>query len=240
MPASFPLYINAGNTHVGILDPGKNPGRVFLYSHREFFAGFEEFAGDRKVLASSVVPEVKDFLKEKGAFIVSPELEMPFSFPEKMNKKTLGADRLCNGAGLLTGKLPALSLDFGTAVTLELITEEKMFYSGGILPGRKLMRQALNDHTALLPLIPLDLPVPPGAAFTTEDSLVLGTDLALVGAVKELIRHLQKAFSLPDGALRLVGCGGDRRFFLPYFPEMEDDGFLTYKGLQKIGEENGL
>lgn len=235
-----PLYINAGNTHIGILDVAKGAGEVVTHTHKDFFARFAQLTKERKLLVSSVVPAIRDLLKEKGAFIVSPELKMPFLFPEKMNKKTLGADRLCNAAGLLEGRLPAISIDFGTAITLELVTEEKIFYSGGILPGRKLMRHALNDHTALLPLLPLDFPLPEGAAFTTEESLALGTDLAAVGAVRELLAHLKKAFSFPENTVRIVGCGGDRTFFLPCFPEMEEDGFLTYKGLQKIGEENGL
>ena len=234
------LYINAGNTHIGIFDPEKEAAGEKLYSHEEFFSRLDSWSSGKKLLVSSVVPEVTGRLREKGAFLVSSQMKMPFRIPEGLCISTVGADRLCNAAGLLSGKLPAISIDFGTAVTLELIAENGEFYSGGILPGRQLMRLALHNHTALLPLIPLDQKIPEGAAFTTEESLALGTDLAAVGAVRELLRRLQKAFSGPEGNVRLVACGGDRKFFLPYFPEMEEDSLLTYKGLRKIGEENRL
>ena len=57
--------------------------------------------------------------------------------------------------GSMRTPLPAVSIDFGTAITFEVLEEDGNFTGGAILPGRQLMRHALHDHTALLPLVPL-------------------------------------------------------------------------------------
>jgi len=75
-------------------------------------------------------------------------LGVPVKYPEP---ETLGADRLANVAGahaLAPG--PALVVDMGTAITIDVI-EERGFVGGVIAPGGPLMMRALHQNTAQLP-----------------------------------------------------------------------------------------
>lgn len=57
---------------------------------------------------------------------------------------------------------PAITVDVGTAVTVNLIDAAGVFRGGGIFPGPRLMALALHEHTAKLPFV--DVPTDPEAA----------------------------------------------------------------------------
>lgn len=228
--------LNIGNTNVQILDSFSDTEfkafpsvktAVFSQDPFPYLKDCEIFA------ASSVVPEITCFLRSRGGFVVSSGNPLPFA-KSKLDLTTVGADRLANAAALLSGTLPALSIDFGTAVTFEYVTEDGQFTGGAILPGRSLARHALHDYTAQLPLIDLysDLPTVPGG--NTLTAMRLGTDLAAIGSIKELIGAMRNLSSQP---LRIVACGGDRAFFLKHLDGMEDGSdFFTAKGIRKLWE----
>ena len=168
------------------------------------------------------------------AFVVSGAMKLPFA-PSPLDFSTVGADRLANAAALLSGSLPALSIDFGTAITFEYVTKDRQFAGGAILPGRMLLRQALHDHTAQLPLLPLYEAVPPLPGANTADAMRIGTDGAVIGAVQALIAQW-KNLCAPD-PLRIVACGGDRSFFLNHLGGLSDGGdFFTVSGIRKLWE----
>ncbi len=227
--------LNIGNTHVQIVD---SPSDAEFLPHacvktEDFGRDPLPFLKGYAVAASSVVPDITCFLRGHGSFVVSSSNPLPFE-KSKLDMTTVGADRLANAAALLDGPLPALSIDFGTAVTLEYVTAERQFAGGAILPGRTLTRRALHDYTAQLPLIDLsaDLPSIPGA--NTKDAMRLGTDLAAIGAVRELISAMRELSSRP---LRIVACGGDRAFFLNHLKHLEDGSdFFTIRGIRKLWE----
>ena len=70
--------------------------------------------------------------------------------PEKV-----GLDRLCGAVAakaMVAPGTPAITVDAGTAVTVNLIDAEGVFQGGAIFPGPRLMARALHEHTAKLPL----------------------------------------------------------------------------------------
>ena len=155
--------------------------------------------------------------------------------PSGLDLSGVGADRLANAAALLDGPLPALSVDFGTAITFEYVTASRQFAGGAILPGRMLLRQALHDHTAQLPLFPLYDTVPPLPGMNTVDAMRIGTDGAVIGAVQFLIGQWKKICA-PE-PLRIIACGGDRNFFLKNLDDLFDGGDLfTIRGIRKLWE----
>ena len=227
--------LNIGNTNVQIVD--SNSDSEFLpwpsVKTEDFSQDPLPYLKDCSIAASSVVPDLTCFLRSRDGFVVSSSNPLPFA-KSKLDMTTVGADRLANAASLLEGQLPALSIDFGTAITFEYVTADRQFAGGAILPGRTLTRHALHDYTAQLPLIDLygDLPSVPGA--NTKDAMRLGTDLAAIGSVKELIAVMRELSPLP---LRIVACGGDRAFFLKYLKDLEDGSdFFTIRGIRKLWE----
>lgn len=227
--------LNIGNTHVQVFDsPGPDlfvPGECFPTADFDP----QSQASYAPVLAvSSVVPALTDFFRRLGAFVVSGAMKLPFA-PSGLDFSSVGADRLANAAALLDGPLPALSIDFGTAITFEYVTKDRQFAGGAILPGRMLLRQALHDHTAQLPLLPLYDAVPLLPGQNTVDAMRIGTDGAVIGAVQSLIVQWQKHCA-PE-TLRVTACGGDRPFFLKHISGLADGGdFFTIRGIRQLRE----
>ncbi|MBO5760890.1 MAG: type III pantothenate kinase [Lentisphaeria bacterium] len=247
------LIVNCGNTHIEtcflsvprserLFLPSFADGERKILTEKEFASFLDELPEDTIICGASVVPSLAELLSSKGAFLVNKEKKMPFG-TEKMDISTVGADRLANAAALCNGPLPAICIDFGTAITFEVVEEDGSFTGGAILPGRKLMRHALHDHTALLPLIPLSGDIselPQEAGKNTFEAMLLGTDLASIGSVKEILHSLCKNLikKYPGKKVRICACGGDRKFFLQAIPEMEDTPFLTMEGIYRFWREN--
>ena len=229
-----PLHIlNIGNTHVQLFE-SPDPGTLIpagFFSTPDFDPAMVRQYLPR-LAVSSVVPRLTAALRDAGAFVISGAMKLPFT-PSPLDLTTVGADRIANAAALLDGPLPAISIDFGTAVDIEYVTADRQFSGGAILPGRSLLRNALHDHTAQLPMIPLsdELPALPG--LNTADALRIGTDRAAVDAVRELIREWRQLCA--PSPLRVVACGGDRNFFLKNINGMTDGGeHFTVRGIRKL------
>ena len=231
----FLRILNIGNTHVQVFDSPRSG--EFVRGARFPTADFDPQTQIQYLPAlavSSVVPALTERFHRLGAFIISGKMKLPFA-PSGLDLSTVGADRLANAAALLDGPLPALSIDFGTAVTFEYVTENRQFAGGAILPGRMLLRQAMHDHTAQLPLLPLYDAVPPLPGQTTVDAMRIGTDGAAAGAVRSLIDQW-KTVCAPE-PLRIVACGGDRAFFLNHLKGVTDGGgFFTVSGIRRLWE----
>ena len=233
--ADFLRILNIGNTHVQVFD---SPGQGhFLPAERVPTADFDPRSQIQYLpglAAASVVPALTAALRKLGAFVVSGAMKLPFS-PSPLDFSTVGADRLANAAALLNGSLPALSIDFGTAITFEYVAKDRQFAGGAILPGRMLLRQALHDHTAQLPLLPLYDAVPPLPGTNTADAMRIGTDGAVIGAVRSLIGQWKNL--CPADSLRIVACGGARGFFLNCLDGLSDGGdFFTVSGIRELWE----
>ncbi len=68
----------------------------------------------------------------------------------------VGVDRLLDALaanGLRTPDQPAVVVDVGTAITVDLVSREGVFLGGAILPGIGMSAKALHAFTDLLPLV---------------------------------------------------------------------------------------
>lgn len=230
--------LNIGNTHVHVFDSlpdGSIVRRIVLATPDFMKTTAIWIENPRQTIAASVVPAVTEILRSSGVFVISPKMTFPFSV-RKLDLSTVGADRLANAAQLTDGKLPAVCIDFGTAVTFEVVTEDREFAGGAIMPGRMLLRRSLNDYTAQLPLIGITDLIPEVPGSNTVDAMLIGTDLAAVGAVREILVSLEKLF--PAGTFRRVACGGDRHFFMEHLALEDGKDDFTLRGIRKIWECN--
>ena len=225
----FCRLLNIGNTHI-LTAVLQEDGSITDY--RVFDTpGFQPEdlpEGDYAVV--SVVPEWEDYYRKKGAFILNWEsAEKVLSLSQMGTPWTVGADRIANGVALQsTGKVPALCIDCGTAVTFEYVDSSGNLRGGAILPGRQLLRKSLHDYTAKLPLVSFPEQVPGVPGKNTVEAIQIGVDLGAVGAVREILMEFLK--KEPD--LRVVFCGGDSCYFHSCFPNTECFGSdFTLKGL---------
>src|SRR5204862_4529070 len=84
------------------------------------------------------------------------KLNLRIDYP---NPKSIGADRLANAVAVaeLYGT-PAVVIDFGTAVTFDIVSTKATYIGGVIAPGLEAMTTFLYHRTALLPRISLRAP----------------------------------------------------------------------------------
>jgi type III pantothenate kinase len=107
---------------------------------------------------------------------------------------------------------PAITIDVGTAITVDLISTDGAFLGGAILPGPGLSARALAENTDLLPYVPIvRLGEPPSALGTsTESAIRAGVFWGAVGAMREMIARLSAETAvrpqvfLTGGAARAV------------------------------------
>lgn len=122
----------------------------------------------------------------------------------------VGIDRLLNvlaARTLVKPGEPAIVVDAGSAVTVDLLHEQGGFAGGAIFPGLRLMALALQRHTAQLPLVDATGPLPPGPPGTNTDAAMrLGVVYAAAGGIDALIRETAARCTT---APRLFLTGGD-------------------------------
>lgn len=227
--------LNVGNTRTQIqVRDHDTQGEITSLNTESLTPDSFPFA-DMPVAAASVAPSKNKMLQDAGAFLISSRVKLPFRMEHKLSV-SVGADRLANAAMLAHyNRLPAICIDFGTAINSEYVDETGCFRGGAILPGRQLMRRSLSLYTEQLPMIPMTETMTDFPASNTTDALRLGTDTALIAAVKDMICSARKL--TPGQPLRIVACGGDRAFFLTHISGMEDGGDAwTLAGIKLLWE----
>lgn len=189
------------------------------------------------VAASSVVPAARAKLSGRDIFWLDGKCRTGLNM-YLVDTSTLGSDRIANIIRLAeTSRLPAVCIDFGTAITFDIVDQCRVFRGGAIAPGRLLLRQSLHNYTAQLPLISFFDELPATAGTNTVEAMRLGIDLGVIGSVRELIANIKNLF--PEQKLRVIGVGGDNKFFIDHIPEIEYGGSdYTLQGIRKAWELN--
>ena len=152
--------------------------------------------------------------------------------------QTIGADRLANAAAVaaLYGQ-PAIVVDFGTAVTFDVVSADGDYVGGVIAPGLEAMTRFLYHRTALLPKLTLR---EPKAAIgrTTRAAMMSGAIYGYRGLVREIIARIRDE-SFAGERPRVVATGGYARLIARQLPEIEAvHPGLTLEGLRLIGNLN--
>ncbi len=129
----------------------------------------------------------------------------------------VGMDRLAAAVAanfLRAARRPAVVVDVGTAMTVDLISADGQFLGGAILPGMRLAAQTLSAACDLLPEIKLvagDAPPEP-VGRSTREAMESGLFWGAVGAMRELAAHYAIRAGAPP---QLFLSGG----FAPLFAE---------------------
>lgn len=227
-------FLNIGNTHTQILEAEPGGGRaVRTVATADFDPA--SLPDGAELFAACVVAEKTDALRARGCRMATPEAASKFVDFSRVDASTLGQDRVANAVYLAAkGVLPAVSLDFGTCITAEVVDAQRRFLGGAIFPGRTLTRRALNLYTSKLPFVELADELPPCPGANTADAIRMGTDAAAIDAVSGFIVRIEKTLGQRP---MVYACGGDRAFFLraPELAGMTDGGDdFTLRGVEQL------
>lgn len=147
------------------------------------------------------------------------------------NPKTIGPDRLANAiAAKHRYGTPVVVVDFGTAVTFDVVNRRGDYVGGIIAPGLSAMTDYLHEKTALLPAIKIR---EPGAAVgkNTVEAMRIGAVHGYRGLVRSLILELKK--ELRTRRLSVIATGGCARLIAAKLPEIAEVApSLTLDGLR--------
>ncbi len=193
------------------------------------------------IVVSSVVPQKNKVIAAaaglSSVLFLSPKLDLGVGI-DYPAPRSIGADRLANAAAVaqLYG-YPAIVVDFGTAVTFDVVSAGGDYVGGVIAPGLEAMTSFLYDRTALLPKLSLREPVR-AIGKTTRDAMMSGAVFGYRGLVREiLVRVCLENF--PRAKPKIVATGGYAQLIARRLPEIEAvHPNLTLEGLRIIANRN--
>ena len=237
------LIIDTGNTatKIAVMDDNRAifRQRVETISVEVVSALLEEYPSiDKAIVASTGEANecVCGILRERVAYFLEfkPGVDVPLKNGYK-TPETLGVDRLAAavGAQSLYGEKDMLIVDFGTAITFDLVTGGT-FRGGNISLGVGARFRALHEYTSRLPLCgPTDEVLEFGR--TTREAIEQGV---MTGIKQETEGYISE-FCAKYGKLCIIFTGGDAKYFVNRIKNaIFADWDLILYGLNQILEYN--
>lgn len=164
--------------------------------------------------------------------IVSADIDLGIGV-DYPHKRQIGGDRLANavGAARLYGA-PVIVVDFGTAVTFDIVNARRAYVGGVIAPGLAAVTDYLYQRTALLPRITLREPRSVVGKSTVE-AMRVGAVVGYRGLVKEILSALRREPRMKSAVVVATGGYGD--LIARKIPDIQHvNPLLTLEGLRFI------
>lgn len=227
------LLLDIGNTHTHLgLANDERVTKVANISTSAWADGTADrlvakFAGRAKIRAAAVcsvvpsaTPRAVQFVGsawQMDCFALTPATlrGVGIDYPRP---NTIGPDRLANAvAARHRFGAPVVVVDFGTAVTFDVVDRHGNYVGGIIAPGLAAMTDYLHEKTALLPRIRIREPRSI-IGRNTEQAMLAGAVHGYRGLVRELIGRLRRELKAPR--LPVVATGGYAKLIASDLPEI--------------------
>ncbi|HEX3855920.1 MAG TPA: type III pantothenate kinase [Verrucomicrobiae bacterium] len=242
------LLFDIGNTHthVGLADERRVLKQTNIPT-REWFGGkakarVAKFIGAKKIAGAvlcSVVPRATPVVRKTARALwkldvleLSPKTVrgVGIDYPKP---NSIGADRLANAvAAKFHFGAPVVVVDFGTAVTFDVVNAKGNYVGGIIAPGLAAMTDYLHEKTALLPKIKIR-EVASAVGKSTEHAMLVGAVHGYRGLIRGLLIELKcelRAKNLP-----VIATGGYAKLIAAKLPEISAVApDLTLEGLRLV------
>ncbi len=208
------------------------------------FLGFHGFSFDDEITGVAIcsgVPRITASLRDMTrrycgfeALVIEPGVRtgMPILYD---NPKEVGPDRIADAvAAYEKYGGPTVVVDFGTANTIEAISEKGEYLGGAILPGIEISLDALFGRAAALRRVEL---VAPRNVIgkTTVESIQSGAIYGFSGQVDSMVERFQAEL----GKCTVIATGGLAELMVPYSRTIEHfEPWLTLEGLRIVWERN--
>jgi type III pantothenate kinase len=242
------LLIDVGNTHthLGLANQRRVLTQAIITTAHWFGrAAMKELTGfvGRTVLEGaamcSVVPRATPIVHRAAKrFWKIPVLELTSRTVRGLGiryprPETIGPDRLANAVAVKRHfGAPSVVVDFGTAVTFDVVDRTGDYAGGIIAPGLAAMTEYLHEKTALLPRIAIR-EVNAVVGRSTRQAMLIGAVHGYRGLVRGLIGELKQ--ELKSRRLPVVATGGYAHLIAAKVPEITAvDPSLTLEGLRLV------
>ena len=194
-------------------------------------------------IVSSVVPDVMHSLTGglvryigTEPLVVGPGVRTGIKITTE-NPRAIGADRIVDAvAAYEKYGGPVLVLDYGTATTYDLVTEDGCFAAGITAPGIRISAEALWEKAAKLPKIEIEKPKSI-LAQETISSMQAGLMYGQIGQTEYIVKKVKEETGLKN--LKVVATGGLGRVISDETDSIDIyDSALTLEGLRLIYAKN--
>lgn len=244
------ITVDIGNTNItaGVFKSGGLCAKVKIPTHQYslYEPGFKKLfrksglklKNGNEVIVSSVVPIALGRLivhlnkiSKCKITILGRDVKVPIRNLYHI-KREVGQDRLVNAyaAKILYGA-PAVIIDFGTAITFDIVSGRGDYLGGLILPGIGISLSSLYEKTALLPKVELkDAPniIGKSTANSMRGGILYGFGAMCDGLVSRYRKVLGKS-------LKVIATGGNAELIKKYSDSIQIlDEDITLKGLHLI------
>jgi len=194
-------------------------------------------------IVSSTVPQLSEQWTEMGRrylghemLVVGPSIRtgMPIRYD---NPHEVGADRLANAVAAYDRiHDTCVIVDFGTAITYDVVSAAGEYLGGIITPGAEISIDALYERAAKLPKVELARPRTL-IGKNTVDAIRSGIVYGFAGQVEGIVRRLRGELG---PTTHVIATGGLAGALVPFIRETIDevDDLLTLTGLRLIWEIN--
>jgi len=225
--------VDVGNSSVGVAE--WSAGQPLLRRTAEPEQAAALLHGDVAVVSVAPARLARLLAAAPAAARVRVLAEPPADLGESGLLRSAGSDRIAVALALRPG--PAVAVDAGTAVTVELVDAQGRYRGGFIAPGPRAALAGLVAATAQLPALEVG-PVPLAPGTGTRAALLAGTWGLALGGVDRLVEEALAALGA-GASVRVVATGGwgeawqraSRRSGVEYDPALVHRGIARWRDL---------
>ncbi len=222
------LACDIGNSRIKVgVFSDDNLVEFYSFENIELFDKFFLNKNFDQIAISSVVPnltkklilKLKDY-SEATPFVIDRNVKLNLKI-EYDTIETLGIDRICsaegafylykksNESGNYNHRTFILSIDLGTATTINIISFPGVFIGGSIAPGIQLMFDSLNTKTAQLPNV-LESNYKSIIGKDTSSSIVSGVINSTIGFIERTINYLKNEMNGSEFKIFITGGNAEK------------------------------
>jgi type III pantothenate kinase len=234
-----------------VIDIGNTNTKIAVFEHNELLFAEHYKETDIQTLntllqdfniGEAIISTVKKdsgewetVLKEKTSVIYfNTEMTAGIS-NHYLTPKTLGPDRLAAiiGASQLYPGKSSLVIDGGTCITYDYVDAKANYAGGSISPGLNMRFKAMNNYTAVLPLLNADKTFGAEYGSDTRGAMLSGVQ----NGIKYELTGFIESYRNYDNQLNIILTGGDSIFFdrllknSIFAPYIKIEPHLVLKGL---------
>lgn len=194
------------------------------------------------IVVSCVVPPARQALIEMSQtgfnlepLVIGPGIKtgMPILYD---NPKEVGADRIANTvAAYERYRKPLIVIDFGTAITFDVVSAQGEYVGGVIFPGIQISLDALFLKASKLPRVELEMPknvIGKNTISSIQSGIIHGYTCLVDSLVEKIIGEMnERPHVVATGGLSSV-LVGESRSIQEFLPD------LTLEGLRILYERN--
>ncbi|MDR4503951.1 MAG: type III pantothenate kinase [Candidatus Scalindua sp.] len=248
-PRIMILTVDIGNTNISLgyfqghnlVSHSSINGKSLVQQSGSFLLDTGTVKDIRDIIIASVNPENEEAFckyleKQYTRKVLKIGREIQLKIPVLVEKpEKVGVDRLLNAlAAYHLTRAAAIVVDFGTALTVDIVSKGGEFLGGLILPGIETSAYALKSQTAFLPKVEIRKPEKI-IGKNTESAISSGIYNGTVGAVSYILEELLKEVC---DVQCIIATGGDAATLIADLPQINKLApHLTLEGIKIAFDE---